>query len=709
MASFRTGIFRSFLPRRICYRLALSYTLLLALFIFVIGRSIVQVAEISERSQEFAQIDLQRLLQVQDLALDIEGSTSALVLIFSTSQDNRKPAYEAVDQKKKLIDLSIARLQAAPGDEAQALCLQRLSQLHQSFRDAYLEFFDQIELENLDQAKRVFENQVVPARRDFLVESAILKKLAERHIAERQMEEQRDLQKLKIEVIAVSIFAALLGAGLAFVTQRSVVDPLNRLEKNALSIASGDYSSKLASTSIAEIDRVGKALNSMGTAIAERETEIEFLAYYDALTGLPNRTSLVKRWEHFSQDGTLLILMDVARLKVINETLGFGEGDAVLVEASLRLKRILEEHSLELPFLAKCASGQFALCCRYSGDDRGGELADSFIQAINRAFHLPVLSGQYSIDVGFVFGLALANQHTPNISRLIRNAEVALYAAKQQTLGFVWYSDAYEASRLSHLTLLSDLRAATHNNELQMWLQPKLTLIDARCYGFEALVRWQHPQRGFISPAEFVPFAERTGYISHVTDWMLNKAVQTLASWRSAYPDLSIAVNVSTNDLRDHDFAKRVAELLQRYQVPAGNLQLELTESGIMESPEHSIVLLKSLREIGIGISIDDFGTGHSSLSYLQKLPVSELKIDRSFVIDIDQHPPAQNLVNTIIEMGHSLNLHVIAEGIETQQERDTLTRLKCDSMQGYFASKPLFGEGIERWLAALPKRNDQA
>jgi EAL domain-containing protein (putative c-di-GMP-specific phosphodiesterase class I) len=279
---------------------------------------------------------------------------------------------------------------------------------------------------------------------------------------------------------------------------------------------------------------------------------------------------------------------------------------------------------------------------------------------------------------------------------------VALYAAKRGNLSVAWYSDAQEASRLSHLSLVSDLRSAVKTSELQMWLQPKIHLSTMQGYGFEALVRWQHPQRGFISPAEFVPFAESTGYISMITEWMLNQALGTLASWKDSHPDQSIAVNVSTHDLRDPSFPDRVKKLMADYGVDPKLLKIEITESGIMEDPGSVIGLLNSLRDTGIQLSIDDFGTGYSSLSYLQRLPVNELKIDRSFVIDINLQPATQRLVKTIIEMGHGLGLSVIAEGIETEAERDTLQSLGCDAMQGYFASKPLHGAGLQGWLDKL-------
>lgn len=687
------------LPRRISYRLALSYLLILCLFILVVVKTVAQVQHVTQRSQQFAREDLQKLLQVQNLALDIEGSTSALVLIFSTTQDKRKPAYDAVDAKKKHIDELIFALTNSSKDEIELACLERVASTHQEFRQSYLNLFDEIELDNPDAAKKVFEEQVAPARQAFLTESAALLDLEKRNIMQRQEEEKRDLDQLKLQVIAISVIAVLCGLGLAFITQSSVVRPLNDLEQSALQIATGNYDSKVPLTRATEIAQVGIALNTMSDAIATREAEIEQLAYYDQLSHLPNRTLLLKTYAQTDLSNKAMILMDVARLKIVNETLGFGIGDNVIVETSNRLQQALHDYPDGSSYLAKFSGGQFALLCSATGTQTLTELIVQMISHLNHHLSTPIVCINHSVDVSMVYGIALANAETQNLNSLIRNAEVALYAAKANTQISAWYSDAQEASRLSHLSLLSDLRSALVNHELQMWLQPKVRLSDMQCYGFEALVRWQHPQRGFISPIEFVPFAERTGYISHVTEWMLQEAVQTLANWQTTYPTLSIAVNVSTNDLRDQHFPERVSQLLQQHKVNPERLKLELTESGIMEDPSSAIPLLRTLRDTGIGLSIDDFGTGHSSLAYLQQLPVTELKIDRSFVINIDQLSSTQRLVKTIIEMGHGLNLHVIAEGIETQAERDTLIELGCDAMQGYFASKPLYGEALQNWL----------
>ena len=236
-----------------------------------------------------------------------------------------------------------------------------------------------------------------------------------------------------------------------------------------------------------------------------------------------------------------------------------------------------------------------------------------------------------------------------------------------------------------------------------MWLQPKFSLQTAAPVGAEALVRWQHPTRGFVSPAEFVPFAEQTGAITLVTDWMLDKAMQTLQQWQQRQPQLSISVNVSTRDLQDSTFCQRVRERMTHYGIAPHRLRLEIVESGLMQDAYTSIALLHCLRDAGVELSIDDFGTGYSSLAYLQQLPVSELKIDRSFVTDIDSKPGSLQLVKTMIEMGHGMGLLVTAEGIETQAERDTLKALNCDVMQGYFGSRPLFGDKLQAWFNQLP------
>jgi diguanylate cyclase (GGDEF)-like protein len=496
-------------------------------------------------------------------------------------------------------------------------------------------------------------------------------------------------------------FAAWLG----WRTTRSVVVPLSALETGARQIASGDYASRLDMTGTTEVDRVGQALNTMAETVAQREQEIVHQAYTDPLTGLPNRAALLNPVHANGITFNTLALIDLARLKVINETLGYATGDTLIKELSQRATTVVQSAVQagligNAPMVARLSGGAFAVA--FLANDRTN--VETLLQQLEHSMGASVQCSGHSVDLGVTCGLADCHGEDEHLSAttLMRNAEVALHSAKRAALTHAWYSEAQEAARLGHLSLISDLRQAVANSELQMWLQPKFSLATGKPVGAEALVRWQHPTRGFVSPAEFVPFAEQTGYITMVTQWMLQEALRTLQAWEAKHPELSIAVNVSTRDLQDPQFAQRVEGMLREAGVAPKRLRLEITESGLMEDAQKSVELLHTLRNVGVPLSIDDFGTGYSSLAYLQKLPVSELKIDRSFVDGIDASPGTQKLVHAMIEMGHGMDLMVTAEGVETQAERDTISRLGCDVMQGYLASRPLHGAKLQAWFDGL-------
>jgi EAL domain-containing protein (putative c-di-GMP-specific phosphodiesterase class I)/GGDEF domain-containing protein len=433
-------------------------------------------------------------------------------------------------------------------------------------------------------------------------------------------------------------------------------------------------------------------------------------AFHDPLTGLPNREALFQPATAAGDPLNCLALMDLARLKAINETLGYTTGDTLIKQTAERASMVVQQAVADGligpgPVVARLSGGTFA--ASFFAPNRVA--VETLRERIEQAMGTPVHCSGHSVDLSLTYGVAdsgdlsqAATKALPVVT-LLRNAEVALHSAKRTAMGFAWHSEVQEAARLGHLSLLSDLRQAVATSQLQMWLQPKFSLATGRAVGAEALVRWQHPARGFISPAEFVPFAEHAGYITIVTNWILEQALRTLAIWAPTHPELSIAVNISTRDLQHKGFAERVARMVEASGVPAKRLCLEITESGLMEDPSNSVALLHALREIGTPLSIDDFGTGYSSLAYLQKLPVSELKIDRSFIDKLDQSPGTQKLVRAMTEMGHSLDLIVIAEGVETEAEREVITRLSCDVMQGYLASRPLHGEKLQAWFDALP------
>jgi predicted signal transduction protein with EAL and GGDEF domain len=701
-------------PQGIGRRLALGFGSLVVLMLLSLWNAGLPLGVVADATERFATVDMQRLLRVQALSLQTEGVGSALVRLLNAPRDNRVREYADVDARNRRIDGIIDSLKAELRDPAQEETLKRLSACRANYAEAFIATVDEVEAEDPAAAARLLNEQVNPALTAMLVESnALLDR--ERQRIESQLEQSQHLIRRIVIVGAVSsLLVIVLAVWLAWRTTRSVVRPLLALQAAAQRIAGGDYQDPQLSTGTQEVDRVGLALGTMVEAIATRELEIERLAFRDPLTDLPNRTFLLKTTST-SLSGqadsnpakAFLMLFDLARLKAINETLGFATGDTMIKEIGRRAQSVL--HAWTPPevvgtkppdaqsgLLVHIAGGMFAI--KIDSGDRAG--VEQLREQLALAMVQPVQCSGHSVDLSLAFGLAGAapGEDVP-VMTLLRNTEVALEAAKRAALGFAWYNPAQEAARLSHLGLLSDLRAAVAQSQLQMWLQPKFSLQTGAAVGAEALVRWQHPTRGFVSPAEFVPFAEQTGAITLVTDWMLEQAMQTLQRWRHSHPALSISVNVSTRDLQDDAFAQRVNQRMAHYGIAAGKLRLEIVESGLMQDAHTSIALLHRLRDCGVELSIDDFGTGYSSLAYLQQLPVSELKIDRSFVTDIDRKPGSLQLVKTMIEMGHGMGLMVTAEGIETQAERDILKQLGCDVMQGYFGSRPLHGANLLAWL----------
>ena len=693
-------------PRRLGWRLALGFGLLVALMLVALAQASLQIRSMTELTQRFATRDMQRLLRVQALSMYAEGAGNALLLLMNAPRERRVPEYAEVDERNRRIDGIIGSLADQLDDPAQEQALQRLVAARVAYSRAFIAMVDEIEGEDAKAAMRAYTDQVQPSLKEVLTESNSLIN-RERERVERQVAEaQKKFEQLALWVAGLSLLAVVLAVVLALRTTRSVVAPLAQLEAAALRIAGGDYGHPVLATSAEEVDRVGQALAAMTGAIAMREGEIERLAFRDPLTHLPNRTFLLQPVAGHQVSNNCLMLIDLARLKSINETLGFATGDTLIKEVAQRVDAVVSRAvSIGLiggphPLVAHLSGGRFAVS--FSAPDRPA--VESLRLLLEQAMAQPVLCSGHGVDLSLAYGFAdSAGEGLPRlVSTLMRNAEVALHAAKKAALGFAWYSEAQEAARLSHLSLVSDLRVAVAASQLQMWLQPKFSLRTGRAVGAEALVRWQHPQRGFVSPAEFVPFAEQTGYIGMVTTWMLGEALHTLALWAPAHPELSIAVNVSTRDLQDPQFCSRVKQLIDMHGVDPQRLRLEIVESGLMEDPKNSIAVLHALRELGVALSIDDFGTGYSSLAYLQQLPVSELKIDRSFVERVDALPGTQRLVRTMIEMGHGMGLTVTAEGVETEAEKETLIRLGCDVMQGYLGSRPLHGEAQQAWFASL-------
>jgi diguanylate cyclase (GGDEF)-like protein len=438
----------------------------------------------------------------------------------------------------------------------------------------------------------------------------------------------------------------------------------------------------------------------VGELVAELKREAaekEFQALHDALTGLPNRTMLGERLDALLDDPdtvapVAVLLMDLDGFKDVNDALGHHTGDVLLIEVARRLLRTIDKRGT----LARLGGDEFAVLVPGVTDlAEAVALAHEICAASERPFFLDQLSLEISISVG----VALAPMHANDSRTLFQRADVAMYLAKEKRSGVEVYDEAHDHSSTRRLSLVGELRHAVESDQLQLYYQPQTDLGSGDVISVEALARWPHPTLGFVSPDEFIPIAEQSGMIHLLTRWALRTALADLARWRSRWPQLRMSVNMSTRNLLDTTFVADVTQILAASGVDPEALTLELTESSVMGDPNRSLVMLGQLHELGVRLAIDDFGTGYSSLSYLKRLPVHEVKIDKSFVMNMASDADDTVIVRSTIDLAHNLGLEAVAEGVEDIDTWNLLLGLGCDLGQGYFIAKPLAAAALTEWL----------
>jgi diguanylate cyclase (GGDEF)-like protein len=464
----------------------------------------------------------------------------------------------------------------------------------------------------------------------------------------------------------------------------------------------------------ADVDRLATMADQLAPSLRKAmfHERIEYEARHDALTSLPNRTSFERLVDtaiarchpsKVGEDGVpigldpdldeqfyVVIMMDLDRFKEVNDTLGHHAGDELLIAFSERLGSVLADDDV----LARLAGDEFAVLARRSVDTMH-QLAAMLVSEARRPFTIDDLEVVVTMSVG----VAPIIGDVQDASTMLRRADIAMYAAKNQHTGYEMYRDEIDRRTPGRLSMLGDLRAALEHHDLTVHLQPKLDLATGVVIGVEALARWSHQQRGFVSPEDFVPVAEETGLIKQLTDLVLESSIEQISRLREHGHHLSLAVNLSTHDLLDELLADRVLRRLDQYQVDPSMLTLEITESSLLIDAPRSRNTIDRLNRAGIRLSVDDFGIGYSSLSYLRRLPVSELKIDRSFVSNLLLEDQDEVIVKSIIDLGHNLGLQVVAEGVETDEIMNRLRQFGCDVAQGFGICRPIPFDQFLTWL----------
>ncbi|HEX20455.1 MAG TPA: bifunctional diguanylate cyclase/phosphodiesterase [Acidiferrobacteraceae bacterium] len=434
------------------------------------------------------------------------------------------------------------------------------------------------------------------------------------------------------------------------------------------------------------------------TKAVETETAaLEHQTLHDTLTGLPNRKLLTNRLQHeiLRSERTVkplvLIISDLDHFKEINDTLGHYIGDYVLQQAAERFLSVFRKTDT----VARLGGDEFGVLL----PETNIEQATALVQKVVNEFNQPFIVEGHNLSIGISMGICESPMHGDDVNILLQYADVAMYMAKRNNLGYEVYDPDKDTHSIGRLALMGDLREAIEEQSLELYYQPKVDIDTGKVFGVEALLRWQHPKQGFITPDVFIPLAVQTGLYKPLTSWVVKHAIEQCVEWRQQGIEMNISVNLSVQNLHDVMLMSQIGELLHQVKLPASMLTLEITESDIMTDPVRARETLNHLNEMGVLLSIDDFGTGYSSLSYLKQLPVSEIKIDRSFVMDMTSDENDAIIVRATIDLAHNLGLKIVAEGVKDQATWEILQVLGCDIGQGYFISKPVPPGIFTKWL----------
>lgn len=495
---------------------------------------------------------------------------------------------------------------------------------------------------------------------------------------------------LQFKIFVIALLSLILALFLGMIFARNLTSPLTALAKIAQKISQGDYYSKVkAKANSQEINNLSLAFSVMQQNIKEREAEIKYQADHDILTSLFNRYQIVRivnqkieAAEYFQ-----VVLFNILDFRSVNDTFGYQNGDACLQTLAQRIMAL---------------GG-------YAARLNGGELlwipetaiTEEEILNTRQSLETPICIADISINLKLAMALVCCPEDADTEETLFRRLNIAIEKAQHQGLLYQAYHNELEALYLKKLAVLSELKKvlSTEQSELCMFYQPKLNIKSGKAEKAEALIRWNSEKLGFVSPELFIPIAEQAGIIGKLTDWIIQRVISDIVDWQQQGVDLQVAINLSVHDVSDDTLLAKVIHYLQQAKVSRSKLSFELTESDLMQDPAKAIAHLNAIRDMGFGLAIDDFGTGYSSLSYLKDMPVTELKIDKSFVLNLATEVNDQNIVKTVIALAQRFGLETVAEGVEDQASLALLTQLGCDWIQGYYISRPVAPAALIEWF----------
>lgn len=496
------------------------------------------------------------------------------------------------------------------------------------------------------------------------------------------------------QLVVLTFLALLLSLVGAYYIALSITRPIKKLVKQAKVVARGQYNETVTLNDKSELGQLANEFNTMQNAVLSREKAIIHRANHNSLTELPNRNSAMQMIEDLvAKDSAFCVYhLNLSRIKDVNESLGHEVGDRLITEAAGRLK-----HVPSCCFLGHLGADEFILIV----EDKESIAIDNMVTVILETLETSFELNNMSLQLQGKIGVAHFPDHCSDGKSILQMSDTALNFSRKHNQTIQIYHAGLDVNSAERLNLINDLKYAISDNQLELHYQPKLNLQTGIVTHVEALVRWQHPKLGMVPPDNFIYIAEQTGQINALTQWVFTTALKQFNTWKALGININIAVNISAENLKDPHFDTFIRETVLEYTVPSNFVTLEVTESAVVDNPQAAIALLRRFKDDGFKISIDDYGTGYSSLAQLKQLPVNELKIDKSFVQRLETDEDDQIIVRSTIELAHNMGLSVVAEGIEDEYSLHWLARHGCELAQGYFISRPQPSEKITPWLAA--------